>query len=108
MGNKLVPVLVNVNESMLHLSHGKLLIESIVPTGKSNLYKSTPVEIILIDYDVKIESGDEYYDYYNKDQVVQICHYPRGLDEGCSKVITHQSELPDDYIKNFIISFNKQ
>ena len=120
------PVLINTNESMIHLSHGKLLIESIEPTGESYLYKSVPKEIVLItvEYD-DIKKGD--YCVHTNGYLIKVneiyedsgelSFIPLSDDVYCNKVTYHSisgykkviakhSELPEEYIQQFIDNYN--
>ena len=94
------PVLVKSKESTLHLSHGKLLITSIESTGKSDLYKSIPQELILISLeDEKIEVGDLYImDEFLMNPVkdeneADRCNNHPSIAPFCKKVIARQSQI---------------
>lgn len=106
--HKVRPVLVESKESTLHLSHGKLLIRSIESTGKSDLYKSIPQELILISLeDEKIEVEDIVY----HERLNIITHYFTNakayLEAGdYKKVIARQSQIPTEYISKFIELYN--
>lgn len=123
--HKVRPVLVESIESTLHLSHGKMIITSIESTGKSDLYKSIPQELILISLeDEKIEVGDEFYcsDRTNYAhlftcsghtdnthlQVKSDNEYGYGDWAICysKKVIARQSQIPTEYISKFIEQYN--
>lgn len=74
-------------------------------------------ELILISLDPeeKIEVGDTYYDEFpttpfgisDSYDFIKKCKYPKALDEGCYKVIATQSQLPLQYIQQFIEQYNK-
>ena len=111
---KVRPVLVESKESTLHLSHGKLLITTIESTGKSDLYKSIPQELILISLEnEKIEEGDwKYNPRLNK--IWQHNRKNKSLSEDLQnivsndtvKVIARQSQIPLEYISKFIEQYN--
>lgn len=107
-------VLVESKESTLHLSHGKLLITSIKSTGKSDLYKSIPQELILISLEnEKIEEGDWKYNP-KLNEIWQHNRKNKGLSEELqntisnetAKVIAHQSQISPEYISKFIEQYN--
>ena len=106
------PILVESKESTLHLSHGKLLITSIESTGKSDLYKSIPQELILISLeDEEIEENDYYY--FSKSNslhkhlgTLPLNKYKHDGDK-CFKVIARQSQIPQEYISKFIEQYNQ-
>lgn len=104
--HKVRPVLVESKESTLHLSHGKLLIRSIESTGKSDLYKSIPQELILISLeDEKIEVGNEFYS--SKYETIDVLASNGVIDEFTSfKVIARQSQISSEYISKFIEQYN--
>ena len=104
--HKVRPVLVESIESTLHLSHGKLLITSIESTGKSDLYKSIPQELILISLEnEKIEEGDTFVNDYGEiivatKEIAEQLYFPK------KKVIARQSQIPTEYISKFIEQYN--
>lgn len=104
--HKVRPLLIDSKESTLHLSHGKLLITSIESTGKSDLYKSIPQELILISLeDEKIEVGNEFYS--SKYETIDVLASNGVIDEFTSfKVIARQSQIPPEYISKFIEQYN--
>ena len=104
--HKVRPVLVDSIESTLHLSHGKLLITSLESTGKSDLYKSIPQELILISLeDEKIEVGNEFYS--SKYETIDVLASNGVIDEFTSfKVIARQSQISPEYISKFIEQYN--
>ena len=102
------PILVESKESTLHLSHGKLLITSIESTGKSDLYKSIPQELILISLeDEKIEEG-EYLNLAHR-VIVQPSdlEWANSNSNNLKKVIARQSQISPEYISKFIEQYNK-
>ena len=112
---KVRPVLVESKESTLHLSHGKLLIRSIESTGKSDLYKSIPQELILISLEnEKIEVGDICLNESNPNDVnnnlikidSETSKYNANNFSSCKKVIARQSQISPEYISKFIEQYN--
>ena len=110
--HKVRPVLVESKEKtnlLINTLNNRLLF------GVQNIIKEYAkyYELILISLeDEKIESGDTVYELYPDGGFgatgnhLSVCTNPDGYDEDAFKVIARQSQIPPEYISEFIEQYN--